>query len=122
MKNNEDKIISRLLLLKHQGKTKSEDLEEQLGATGSEIRGVVQELRRQGVPITSDSEGYGFAKTKEEIMPTLKHLKTRAMSLLVTISKLERNFVKPASQDDLFRESVIDEIIEEIRRIMENEH
>lgn len=119
MNNNHSEIISRLLLLKHQGKVKSEALEEQLGVSGTEIRSVVQELRRQGVPITSDAYGYGFAKEIDEIRPTLNHLKTRAISLLTTISKLERNFVKPVSQDDLFRESVIDEIIEEIKKVME---
>lgn len=109
-------IKAKLYLLQHSGYKKSKELGEELGVSGSIIRDVVREMREQGVPIISDANGYSYAKDIDELMPTLKHLKSRALSMLHTIKKLERNFITPNSQDSLFYRSVIDGIIEEIRK------
>lgn len=109
-------IKAKLYLLQHSGYKKSKELEEELGVSGSIIRDVVREMREQGVPITSDQNGYGYAKDIDELRPTLDHLRKRALSMLRTIRKLENNFVTPNSQNSLFYRSVVDEIIEEIRR------
>lgn len=109
-------IKAKLYLLKHTDYKKSRELEEELGVSGAVIREVVREMREQGVPITSDQNGYGYAKDIDELRPTLDHLRKRALSMLRTIRKLENNFVTPNSQDSLFYRSVVDEIIEEIRK------
>lgn len=115
--DNRDKIQVKLLLLKHKSEpVLSLELQDELNVSGSEIREAVRELREKGIPITSGSEGYGFAKDIDEIMPTILHLKSRAISMLKTIRNLERNFINPSSQADMFRASVIDDIIDEIKR------
>lgn len=109
-------IKSKLYLLQHSGYKKSRELEEELGVSGAVIREVVREMREQGVPITSDQNGYGYAKDIDDLRPTLDHLRKRALSMLRTIRKLENNFVTPSSQDSFFYHSVVDQIIEEIKK------
>ncbi len=84
--------------------TVSDVLEKEYGVSGSFIRDLVRRLRREGIPIASGDKGYKVitADKYEEIIPTLEHLRSRAMSELITISKLERNFKIPRSQDGLF--------------------
>lgn len=118
---DKDKTISTLLLLREQPPVKSEVLEKRLNIPGGLIRDAVRELRRRGVPITSGANGYSFAKNIEELQPTLAHLKSRAMSELITIMKLERNFVNPSSQDNLFYESVVIKIINEVEKLYKME-
>jgi|GEM_PF-6202300 len=112
------RIISKLLSLQYRAyPIKSKELEAEYGVSSSEIRDIVREMRELGYPITSSGDGYGYAKSYEEIKPTLLHLKSRALSMLSTIKKLENNFIKPDSNPDLFRESVIDDIIESIKQL-----
>lgn len=114
--NCEDRITSKLLSLRYRSNPiKSKELEEEFNISSSQVRDVVRSLREKGVPITSGAEGYWFARNIEELKPTLNHLKERALSLLRTISKLEKNFVNPSGNPDLFGRSVIDEIIEDIK-------
>lgn len=111
-----DKIVSSLLNLKHRGNIKAPVLAQELGISEATLRDHVKDLRRKGIPIKSGSFGYGFARDIEDIQDTLKHLKSRAKSELVTIMRLEKNFVNPNSQDSLFYISPIDELIEEIQK------
>ncbi len=86
--------------------TKSECLEREFGVTGGIIRNVVRDLRRQGIPIASGDKGYKLASNIDEILPTCENLRSRAISELFTVGKLERNFIKPNSQDGLFAEGL----------------
>ena len=102
MKKNIDLLETRLRLLNDW--TTSAELEKEFNISGIVIRKTVRKLRRIGVPIASSDKGYKIIPVDkyEEIIPTLEHLRARAMSELITINKLERNFKIPRSQDGLF--------------------
>lgn len=51
------------------------------GLSGTEVRAMVHRLRVNGKPIGSNSKGYFFAHTSEELKTTYKHLEQRISSI-----------------------------------------
>ncbi len=76
-------------------------LEDMFGITGPEVREIVREARRKGVPIANSTKGYFRAENFIELEPTLKDLHKRAMSLLVTRKEMAKCFGVDL-QGDLF--------------------
>ena len=69
---------------------KSHVIEEHLSLRGVQVRGIIRELRRDGVPIISNSKGYKLAANKEEFDANINSLKARKKSLKKTIRELEK--------------------------------
>lgn len=81
----------------------SAELEAHFEITGSEVRDIIRSLRRDGHPIANSSKGYFYARTYTEIEPTILDLKSRSLSMLETIKKLELNFqTKKQIQQTIF--------------------
>lgn len=68
---------------------KSFVLEDNHKITGPELRALIRHLRRLGYPIGSDSRGYYYIRTKEELDRTLKHLTQRKDSIEKTILEMK---------------------------------
>ena len=64
----------------------SKILESLFDMKGKEQRNLVNVLRRDGVPICSDRNGYFYAKDEQEIRTTIKHMKNRIAGISVAIN------------------------------------
>ncbi len=76
-------------------------LEKEFDCSGAEIRNQIREMRRSGVPIGACADGYFWAETYSEIVPTIDDLKSRMISLSITARKLGEAF-NVDIQTDLF--------------------
>jgi len=56
--------------------------------TGSEIRGLIQYLRRTGHPVGANSGGYFWAATRAELAQTIESMEGRAISIQRTADAL----------------------------------
>ena len=65
------------------------ELRSALRMSENELRRNVNRLRREGVPIASDSRGYYYAETAGEIYSTIRNLKKLDSGLNAAISGLE---------------------------------
>ena len=63
----------------------SRELELTFGIKGIEVRHLVNQLRRDGVPIASSGSGYFYAATEQEVRATIAHLTPRAEPLPGTV-------------------------------------
>lgn len=63
-------------------------LEALYRVSGKQLRDMVNTLRREGVPIASDQNGYYYAKTKAELRSTIKHMRCRISGICAAISGL----------------------------------
>ncbi len=70
----------------------SKVIEKTLFLAGSEIRGIIHELRLSGHPIASDSNGYYMAESIEELDHTIAQLKSRGNKIFEVARKLENCF------------------------------
>ena len=66
------------------------ELERALGLSGTDLRKLVNRLRRQGVPIASDRQGYFYAITAGEVYSTIRQLNQMRQGLDAAIGGLER--------------------------------
>ena len=66
------------------------ELERVLHISGTDLRKLVNKLRRQGVPIASDRQGYFYAVTAGEIYATIHQLNQMKQGLDAAIGGLER--------------------------------
>lgn len=69
----------------------SRELECAFSIKGIEVRQLVNRLRREGVPIASDSSGYFYAATELEVRATIAHMKHRIGGIAAAIRGLERS-------------------------------
>lgn len=69
----------------------SKELERSFGVSGKELRDQVNALRRDGVPIASDQNGYFYAKTKAEVRMTIRHMRNRIAGISAAIIGLRRS-------------------------------
>ena len=99
--------ILKILKEYHQGAGKSiysGQLERRYDINGSTLRTMIRSLRRKGEPIGSCSLGYYYCATRRELEGLIEDLKGRSMSMLKTVSSLERNREKAGFQQmDLFK-------------------
>ena len=66
----------------------SRKLECTFGVSGKELRDQVNALRREGVPIASDQNGYFYAKTEAEVRMTIRHMRNRISGISAAITGL----------------------------------
>ena len=69
----------------------SKELERSFGVSGKELRDQVNALRREGVPIASDQNGYFYAKTEAEVRLTIRHMRNRISGISAAITGLRRS-------------------------------
>ena len=65
------------------------ELEKVLHLSGTDLRKLVNRLRRGGVPIASDRNGYFYAVTAGEVYTTIRQLRQMANGLEKAIAGLE---------------------------------
>ena len=66
-------------------------LEAAIGISGTDLRKLVNRMRRKGVPIGSDRCGYFYATNASEVYDTIRQLKQMVSGLEAAISGLERS-------------------------------
>ena len=79
-------------------------LEKALHMSGNELRKQVNKLRRKGVPIASNQDGYFYAVSAGEVYATIKQLQ----KIVVKINALEGDMQK-----------LTDDFIKEVEKIAE---
>ena len=67
------------------------ELERTLHVSGTDLRKLVNQLRRKTHPISSDRSGYFYATTAGEVYDTIRQLKQMVSGLEAAISGLERS-------------------------------
>ena len=65
------------------------ELEQVLGVSGTDLRKLVNRLRRKGVPIGSDRSGYFYAVNAGEVYSTIRQLRRMADGIETAIRGLE---------------------------------
>ena len=65
------------------------ELERALHLSGTDLRKLVNKLRRKGVPIASDRQGYFYAVTAGEVYATIRQLDQMRRGLDAAIQGLE---------------------------------
>ena len=66
------------------------ELEQVLGINGTDLRKLVNRLRRKGIPVGSDRSGYFYAVTAGEVYATIRQLKAMSSGLEAAIYGLEQ--------------------------------
>ena len=77
---------------------KSAELECAMEMSGTDLRKLVNKLRRKSVPICSGADGYFYAKTAGDILRTIRKLKVMIKGLQAAVDGLEAaldKFVEP---------------------------
>lgn len=69
----------------------SRELECAFSIKGIEVRQLVNRLRREGIPIASDSSGYYYAAAEQEVRSTIAHLTRRIGGIAAAIHGLNRS-------------------------------
>ena len=95
---NLKKDILDSLKLYHKGERSpiySAEFERRFGIPGTKVRDIIRDLRRDGYPIGNCSKGYYYCQSRKELDALIDDLKGRALSMLKTVSMLEKNREKP---------------------------
>lgn len=77
---------------------KSAELERAMEMSGTDLRKLVNKLRRKSIPICSGRDGYFYAKTAGDIVRTIRKLKIMIKGLQAAVDGLEAAldlFVEP---------------------------
>ena len=74
--------------------TSSQALEKVLDMSGNELRKQINALRREGIPIASNSEGYFYAENAADIYGTIRSLQKMRRGLDAAITGLEQALEK----------------------------
>ena len=69
----------------------SQELEHTLGLIGTQLRELVNRLRKERIPIASDRYGYFYASTAGEVYETIRFLQRIDAGLQATIRGLEES-------------------------------
>ena len=69
----------------------SQELEHELGLSGTQLRELVNQLRKDRIPIASDRYGYFYASTAGEVYETIRFLQRIDAGLQATIRGLEES-------------------------------
>jgi biotin operon repressor len=70
---------------------RSAELERILDISGTDLRKLINRLRRKGVPIGSCPEGYYYARTAGEVYSTIRQLRGMVNGLEAAIHGLEQS-------------------------------
>ena len=83
----EEKLIAYLKgAFKGRNKTiKSAELERAMEMSGTDLRKLVNKLRRKSIPICSGADGYFYAKTAGDILRTIRQLKVMIKGLQAAV-------------------------------------
>lgn len=73
------------------------ELEQALHISGTDLRKLVNRMRRKGIPISSDRSGYFFAVNAAEVYTTIRQLKQMVFGLEKAIAGLENSMEKFSS-------------------------
>ncbi len=65
------------------------ELERALNLSGTDLRKLVNKLRRKGIPIASDRQGYFYAVNAGEVYTTIRQLRQMSNGLEKAIAGLE---------------------------------
>ncbi len=76
----------------------SKTLERRYGISGAEIRSIIHQLRKEGKPVCSGSNGYFMPEGLIEARHTINHLRSRANSILEIARSIEDSFTKEDQQ------------------------
>ena len=76
------------------------ELERALDISGTDLRKLVNRLRRRGVPIASDRSGYFYAVTAGEVYTTIRQLRQMVSGLEKAIAGLEESLERFGETDD----------------------
>ena len=93
----EDKQLAGHLQKYHLGESgaaTSRELERTFSVRGKELRDAVNRLRRRGVPIASNSNGYFYAATEQEVRATIAHMTHRISGISAAIRGLNKSLEK----------------------------
>lgn len=69
----------------------SRELERAFSIKGKKLRQLVNSLRREGIPIGSNGNGYFYAATEPEVRATIGHMRRRIGGIAAAIRGLERS-------------------------------
>ena len=75
------------------------DQARSLNISGTDLRKLLNRLRRQGVPIASDRQGYFYAATAGEVYTTIRQLQQMVNGLQKAIAGLEGSLEKFGEAD-----------------------
>lgn len=75
------------------------ELERALHLSGTDLRRLVNKLRRKGIPIASDRQGYFYAVTAGEVYATIRQLRQMSNGLEKAIAGLEGALEKFGEDD-----------------------
>lgn len=75
------------------------ELERVLGLSGTDLRKLVNRLRRKGIPIASDRQGYFYAVTAGEVYTTIRLLRKMVAGIEKAIAGLEAAMEKFGEMD-----------------------
>ena len=73
-----------------EGRISSAELERTIGISATELRKQVNRLRRDGIPVASDRQGYFYAETAGEVYTTIRQLRSMIRGLEAAIQGLEQ--------------------------------
>lgn len=74
-----------------EGRISSAELQKTIGISATELRKQVNRLRREGIPVASDRQGYFYAETAGEVYTTIRQLRSMIRGLEAAIQGLERS-------------------------------
>ena len=110
-----DLVVSCIKCYKFDTPVKNNQICKDYKLSGVELRDIVREARRKGIPIGSDPRGYYICKEKSELLHTLNHLKSRSLSMLQTISYMEKIFNETYQLDMFDTEQIFGSVNENIK-------
>ena len=87
----EKELLSEYLKRYHLGAENavtSRELERTFSIRGIEVRHLVNSLRRDGVPIASNGQGYFYAATEQEVRATIAHMTRRISGIAAAMRGL----------------------------------
>ena len=91
-------VMRDLVHVKQEKPIKSIKIQRTYNLKGSEVRQIIHQLRLDGVPICSGSDGYYYPRDRIEATHTINHLRSRAISLFDIVKAMEDHFNKEDQQ------------------------
>lgn len=84
------KMIMKAFYRGEKNIVKAQELGARLERNSETVRGYINELRKEGVPICSSKHGFYYAETETDIMATINHLEGRALDMMECADALRK--------------------------------